>query len=89
MTMVGRAVVLATVCAGAPTASFHLHRKMLWLEFDFRTWAALDNWEDGVVFTKGVNASCRERMPSACRSGRRPSTSRRGRARRPTGSSCR
>ena len=41
----------------APTASFHLHRKMLWLEFDFRTWAALDNWEDSVVFTKGVNAA--------------------------------
>lgn len=41
----------------APAASFHRHGKMLWLEFDFRTWAALDQWEDSVVFTKGLNAA--------------------------------
>lgn len=39
----------------APTASFHRHGKMLWLEFDFRTWAALDKWVKDLVVYKGLN----------------------------------
>lgn len=41
----------------APTASFHRHGKMLWLEFDFRTWAALDKWTKDLVFYKGLNTA--------------------------------
>lgn len=39
----------------APTASFHRHGKMLWLEFDFRTWSALDQWVKDLVVYKGLN----------------------------------
>ncbi len=40
-----------------PVASFHRHRKMLWMEFDFRTWAALDQWVKDLVVYKGLNTA--------------------------------
>lgn len=40
-----------------PTASFHRHGKMLWMEFDFRTWAALDQWVRDLVVYKGLNTA--------------------------------
>ena len=40
-----------------PAASFHRHGKMLWMEFDFRTWAALDQWVRDLVVYKGLNTA--------------------------------
>ena len=37
-----------------PTESFHLHGKMMWYEFDLRTWAALELWGQSAVAVKGL-----------------------------------
>ena len=40
-----------------PVATFHRNRKMLWMEFDFRTWAALDQWVKDLIVYKGLNTA--------------------------------
>lgn len=40
-----------------PCASLHLHGKMMWYEFDLRTYAALEGWAQSVVATKGLGQS--------------------------------
>lgn len=37
-----------------PTSSFHHHGKLMWYEFDLRTWAALELWGQSVLATKGL-----------------------------------
>ena len=37
-----------------PQASFALHGKMFWYEFDIRTYGALESWASSVVSTKGL-----------------------------------
>ena len=37
-----------------PQASFNLHGKMFWYEFDLRTYGALESWATSVVATKGL-----------------------------------
>ena len=37
-----------------PQASFNLHGKMFWYEFDLRTYGALESWAASVVATKGL-----------------------------------
>ena len=37
-----------------PQASFNLHGKMFWYEFDIRTYGALESWASSVVSTKGL-----------------------------------
>lgn len=38
-----------------PTATFHDHRKMMWMEFDLRTYAAYETWGRSVTACKGLN----------------------------------
>lgn len=38
-----------------PTATFHDHRKMMWMEFDLRTFAAYETWGRSVTACKGLN----------------------------------
>ena len=41
-----------------PSASFHLHRKMYWDEFDLRTYGALEMWAStGIPAVKGLGTS--------------------------------
>ena len=40
-----------------PCASLHRHGKMMWFEFDLRTYAALEGWAQSVVATKGLGQS--------------------------------
>lgn len=40
-----------------PTASFHRHGKMMWYEFDLRTWSALELWGQSAVAVKGLGQS--------------------------------
>ena len=40
-----------------PTASFHRHGKLMWYEFDLRTWAALEPWAQSPVALKGLGHS--------------------------------
>ena len=41
----------------ATAASYHLHGKMLWMEFDLRTYKALDVWARSVIWSKGLNTA--------------------------------
>ena len=38
-----------------PTATFHDHKKMMWMEFDLRTYAAYETWGRSVTACKGLN----------------------------------
>lgn len=40
-----------------PTESFHRHGKLMWYEFDLRTWAALEPWAQSPVALKGLGHS--------------------------------
>lgn len=40
-----------------PTESFHRHGKLMWYEFDLRTWAALETWAQSAVALKGLGHS--------------------------------
>ena len=41
----------------ATTASYHRHGKLLWMEFDLRTYKALDVWARSVIWSKGLNTA--------------------------------
>lgn len=51
-----RRPAMPTVCP-LPLASFHLHGKMLWNEFDLRTWGAFESWASSPVSLVGLGHS--------------------------------